>query len=802
MKTNGFGCLNLTGLLAAVLTLLFVTGVTLVRGGTLFSPGKLNAQLGSMPLNGVRSHAEISNCSSCHVAPWEIQTMSDRCIDCHQNIAVDSNDFHKVMLVEGEKSTCRECHTDHRGAEAALTIDDMLDFPHEKLGFSLHTHLRMADGSPFACSDCHGETYITYDIKTCQICHTKIDKIFMQDHLKVFGANCLSCHDGLDSFGKSFDHTMVPFALTGKHSEVACQECHLNAKTISDLQAAPLDCTTCHIQEDPHGGRFGVECGSCHTPAGWKPAKFDHNLANFKLIGKHIQVDCKECHRNEKYTGTPQDCTTCHAQNDVHQGQLGQDCASCHTPEGWKPARFDHSKAAFQLVGKHAGVECESCHTNKLFKGTPQDCTSCHLKDDAHNGQFGTDCSLCHSPQDWKSITFNHSTTAFPLIGLHGNVACLNCHTGGPIKATPKDCESCHLKEDAHNMRFGTDCGLCHTPLGWKTINFSHSTTVFPLVGKHANVACLNCHTSGSPKSTPIECFACHRKDDQHAGQFGADCKLCHTPAGWSQVIFDHSKAVFKLTGAHIQVNCQSCHSGGKFKGTPTTCYACHKVDDHHNGQFGTDCGTCHSTQSWKGATFDHSRTAFQLTGKHSGLACQSCHNSGTFKGTPKDCYACHAKDDNHGGQFGTDCGTCHTTQSWQGASFDHSRASFQLTGAHAQVACTQCHSGGKFTGTPSACAACHAEPNFHMGVLGTDCGACHDTSRWKPASYNGSHTFPMNHGNPASCSTCHPSSLGSWTCYSCHDQGEITTKHQEENIGDFSNCIRCHPTGRKEGGD
>ncbi len=42
------------------------------------------------------------------------------------------------------------------------------------------------------------------------------------------------------------------------------------------------------------------------------------------------------------------------------------------------------------------------------------------------------------------------------------------------------------------------------------------------------------------------------------------------------------------------------------------------------------------------------------------------------------------------------------------------------------------------------------------------------------------------------------------WSDYSCHEhnQSEINKKHQEEGIGDFSNCMRCHPNGNKEEGD
>jgi hypothetical protein len=62
-----------------------------------------------------------------------------------------------------------------------------------------------------------------------------------------------------------------------------------------------------------------------------------------------------------------------------------------------------------------------------------------------------------------------------------------------------------------------------------------------------------------------------------------------------------------------------------------------------------------------------------------------------------------------------------------------------------------------------------------------------------------------MNHGGAGgTCSTCHPNGYTAYTCYSCHEhnQGEITKEHQEEGIGDFSNCMRCHPNGTKEEGE
>ena len=39
---------------------------------------------------------------------------------------------------------------------------------------------------------------------------------------------------------------------------------------------------------------------------------------------------------------------------------------------------------------------------------------------------------------------------------------------------------------------------------------------------------------------------------------------------------------------------------------------------------------------------FDHLTTGFELLGQHRDLPCESCHVNAIFKGTPRDCAACH----------------------------------------------------------------------------------------------------------------------------------------------------------------
>ncbi len=795
MRRTRLGCLSGTGLIAALITLLAIAGYGFASGSVMFSPGALNAVQGQM-IGGVTSHAEIEDCAACHAAPWEADSMDDRCVVCHTDVPPqlsDINTEHGRMMKIDPSAQCRDCHPEHHGFDAPLTVLEGWKYPHQLSGFFLDAHQFKAENGPFKCTDCHGSDVTTFDINTCSACHGQIDVAFTVAHIASFGPVCLDCHDGIDSLGKNFTHVNFSFKLTGKHAAVPCEKCHANAHIKADFKTAAQDCASCHVNDDPHGGALGKDCAACHSPEGWKPAQFDHNQAAFKLTGAHEKVACVNCHLDKVYKGTPMDCFACHKQDDHHQGQLGTDCASCHRPTKWMDVTFDHDKSAFPLSGKHESVLCASCHKNDIYKGTPKDCASCHV--DVHFGQMGKDCARCHNTGDWKKVIFDHNKTAFPLNGLHTSVACKSCHANGVFKGTPKNCFACHAAKDIHKGQFGTDCGVCHNTSGWKNVTFNHNKTAFPLSGTHTTVACTACHVTNVFKGTPKDCFSCHAAKDAHKGQFGKDCGSCHKPTRWLDVIFDHGKAAFPLNGMHTSVACKSCHVDGVFKGTPKDCFSCHAAKDAHNGQFGTNCGTCHNTSGWKPASFDHNLAAFKLTGMHTTVPCQSCHINNVYKGTPMDCFSCHAAKDAHNGQFSRNCGTCHNTSGWKPASFDHNLAAFKLTGMHTTVPCQSCHSNNVYKGTPMDCFSCHAPKDAHDGQFGTNCGTCHNTSGWKPASFDHNlAAFKLTgmHATVA-CTACHINGVFKGTpmdCYSCHAANDA-------HNGQFgTNCAQCHNPG------
>ena len=443
-------------------------------------------------------------------------------------------------------------------------------------------------------------------------------------------------------------------------------------------------------------------------------------------------------------------------------GKLEIPCQDCHTASSWtelaSPMKFDHRKTKFPLSGQHTAVACKQCHGTLVFASSASQCTDCHK--DVHRGELGTNCERCHGPQTWlvPDMPQRHAQTRFALVGRHLTAPCRACHVNEQkyeYVAIPTDCYSCHRSEyeattaPAHRaVGFGTNCETCHSITAIRFEGtFDHSTTGFVLVGAHAAQPCAACHTGNRFSNTAAQCVSCHQQDfraatnPNHTG-FSTDCASCHTMNLWQPATFDHSKSAFPLTGAHQSVPCASCHKNNQFAGTSTQCYSCHQADftsannPSHTG-FSTDCTTCHNVTAWQPATFDHSRTVFPLTGAHAAVPCASCHKNNQFAGTPTACYSCHQADFTganappHSG-FPTDCTTCHNVTAWQPATFDHSRTTFPLTGAHTTVACASCHTNNNYTTVATTCYSCHSStfasattPVPHTGFP-TDCSTCH----------------------------------------------------------------------------
>lgn len=473
------------------------------------------------------------------------------CVNCHQ-------DEHHGRLGQN----CQQCHN----------FDDwknISQFDHNKTRYpltGLHAqvacqkcHTPGSDNKPRwtglafnACADCHADPHRgSFAQQSCQSCHN------------TSGWKRIS----LQTVNQRFDHSKTKYPLQGKHQGVDCLQCHTGGDFKKPL--AFQRCLDCH--KDEHNGQFVKradkgECASCHVVQGFKPATYgvkEHATSAYPLLLKHASVECAKCHvpkgRETLYRLRFAQCLDCH--KDEHRGQFAaapylNRCEQCHTLKGYRPSTFTlakHKDTRFQLTGGHIATPCGDCHrpasatkeeagvlqNATLFRFEDRSCTACHQ--DPHKGQFrdrmqqvaSAGCEACHNSDSWRDLRrFDHSKTAFPLLGAHRGTACIDCHkpldmgtklANADFKAAPTKCELCH--EDIHGTQFAnaskvTACADCHNSLKWKPSLFDHEhRTSFSLRGAHQNVRCEACHknvqmVSGKSvlfyKPTPKECAACH----------------------------------------------------------------------------------------------------------------------------------------------------------------------------------------------------------------------------------------------------------------------------------------------------
>lgn len=230
---------------------------------------------------------------------------------------------------------------------------------------------------------------------------------------------------------------------------------------------------------------------------------------------------------------------------------------------------FSHS------VPEHEKIDCDSCHRRTEGSASLEypghsSCIDCHLTQYT-NPQTGM-CSICHDdlqavPATMKAFpaSFNEDFTMKFDHGAHLTGA------GRPREG----CASCHLPQGAARsipvgIRAHNNCFTCHTPesdIG--SCNVCHDTgayrrttpgrTVFKAAFSHNDhtarqgVSCTDCHTvrAGAPRagqvSAPVavqhfssggavSCRTCHNDRRAFGEANFANCRRCHTGAGFDLI--------------------------------------------------------------------------------------------------------------------------------------------------------------------------------------------------------------------------------------------------------------------------
>jgi len=531
------------------------------------------------------------------------------------------------------------------------------------------------------CGKCHVRFDRSRQDQLCADCHKEVGTDLRERrglHGRLPPQPCRSCHT--DHKGRAavivqlerdrFRHGETDFVLNGAHAAVKCETCH---RPGVKYRRAPGECIGCHRKDDRHKGRLGEKCLDCHGERTWKEARFDHDTTRFALREAHLKVECRSCHADEVYRPQPTTCNGCHRKDDKHRGALGTDCSSCHTERRWGETRYDHTRTGFALTGRHAEVQCRSCHRAHPvdYKAAPRTCVGCHRNDDKHQGNLGADCASCHGARRWTEVRFDHDQSEFALLGRHRDTRCASCHKAPTLyRGIDKTCNGCHRADDSHRGRFGARCQTCHGVDSWKRLRFEHERdTRFSLRDAHRSLRCTACHTGDLYQDkAATTCNGCHRKDDKHRGKLGERCEDCHLESRWQTTRFDHNRTRFVLAGLHQRVGCRGCHEDQTYQGAPLECAGCHGKHDVHKRTLGNRCASCHNSRDWKTWDFDHTRrTRFALDGAHRPLPCRSCHRAPTDDlRLPTACIACHARDDVHGGAFGRRCERCHVSESFR----------------------------------------------------------------------------------------------------------------------------------------
>ncbi|MGB5556015.1 MAG: hypothetical protein WBM83_15270, partial [Flavobacteriaceae bacterium] len=308
---------------------------------------------------------ETVDCKKCHVSeniadreikkrPNTFLGLDEKCLSCH-------DDYHQNTLA----NTCLDCHN-MEGFEPAPKFD------HDQADFQLKGEHANID-----CIECHQITtrngkdfqeFSNIPFKDCVSCHD-------DPHNGQLEGTCVQCHTETafnDFIGKGkFDHNTTEFTLRGRHNEIDCFNCHAQSSeplaVFQDMENFNENsCVSCH--EDVHEGKFGTDCVKCHKESSFLSLRsmdfFDHTKTDYPLEGKHVQVDCKECHK-KRFT-TPIDfsaCNNCHS--DYHRGEFKEkgvlpDCVECHSLEqGFDYSLYtleQHQDTKFPLEGAHTAT--------------------------------------------------------------------------------------------------------------------------------------------------------------------------------------------------------------------------------------------------------------------------------------------------------------------------------------------------------------------------------------------------------------------------------------------------------------
>jgi hypothetical protein len=285
-------------------------------------------------------------------------------------------------------------------------------------------------------------------------------------------------HQG-EELGGYDSHAMFEEECTHCHAPVhcitdnKCQNCHLEiarqrTETVGLHSRLPgtEKCQNCHVE---HRGREAVISAVALS-------NINHEeLSGFSLEKHELGFDgatmvCEDCHTDGRFSRDEVSCLACHEDADgeliaQHSSEHGQECLACHNGTG-AIVEFDHS-TVYALTDGHENATCTACHATYVFAGTSQSCAACHREPELHAGQFGQDCSRCHTAVAWAPAQLTQHRFALDH-GITEPLDCVACHSTAYYQVVCADChetaeiETAHTPENVPDYLPESSCISCH----------------------------------------------------------------------------------------------------------------------------------------------------------------------------------------------------------------------------------------------------------------------------------------------------------------------------------------------------
>lgn len=157
---------------------------------------------------------------------------------------------------------------------------------------------------------------------------------------------------------------------------------------------------------------------------------------------------------------------------------------------------------------------------------------------------IGDACEECHTP--WRGLEAANCTACHTAVGdqlaqqdgLHGRLELAECRA----------CHSEHKGADFDQLAAAQEHFVPE-----------YHAVLYALDGRHADVACADCHPGPTAAGAPRDCLGCHAEPEAHAGQYGLACANCHTPDDWEPA--QMTVHPFPLDHAGLpDLACEACH--------------------------------------------------------------------------------------------------------------------------------------------------------------------------------------------------------------------------------------------------